>query len=149
MAQLIRPLEPDDEAALAPLDAAYAARYGLWPAINRASVSFFARGDHAFVACVGGAPVGFVLAQAVWQGERPLLQISRLAAADDAPAGTREALVAAVTKSAYDAAVYHLQALVPSADREAQMALAAQRYAPQALCVLGRTLGSRGQKEDG
>jgi hypothetical protein len=140
-----RPLSPDDQDALTGIDAAYAAAFGLEPLISKSSVSFYVRTGHAFVAVRGAAPVGFVFAQAVWNGTRPTVYAARLAVADPADEGAREALLEALTKSAYDAAVYDLQVQVPEADGEASRALSAKRYAPLAERLYNRRLGSRGQ----
>lgn len=144
-----RPLSPEDEEVLGLLDASYAGRFGLEPVVTRSSVSFYVRSGHAFVAVRRGEAVGFVLAQAVWNGTRPTVYVNRLAVADpsDTVADTeaREALLEAVTKSAYDAAVYDLQVQVPEADTGAAHALEAKSYALKAERVYGRVLGSRGQ----
>jgi hypothetical protein len=54
----LRPVETDDLADLAPLDAAYAARYGVDPLVGAAALSFFARTGHAFVAHPAGGAAG-------------------------------------------------------------------------------------------
>ena len=144
MASFARPLDTEDEAALSPLDAAYAARFGLEPVVSAASLSFYARSGHAFVAVTDGDVRGFVLAHAVWNGARPVVQVSRLAAAEDDNAA-REALLDALTKSAYDAAVYDIQVLVPSDDSAVFGALESKRYTSKAVAVWERVLGSRGQ----
>ena len=77
-----RPLTLDDEDVLAPLDAAYARRFGLEPLVSRASLSFYVRSGHAFVAVRAGREVGFAFAQAVWNGARPTVYLNRLAVAD-------------------------------------------------------------------
>lgn len=144
-----RPLSPDDQEVLGPLDASYAAQFGLEPVVTRSSVSFYVRSGHAFVAVRNGETVGFVLAQAVWNGTRPTVYVNRLAVADpsDTVADTeaREALLEAVTKSAYDAAVYDLQVQVPETDDGAAQALGVKSYTLRAERVYGRVLGSRGQ----
>jgi len=140
-----RPLGPDDQEALTGIDEAYAAAFGLEPLVSKSSVSFYVRTGHAFVAVRGAAPVGFVFAQAVWNGTRPTVYAVRLAVADPADKGVREALLEALTKSAYDAAVYDLQAQVPEADGEAARALSVKSYAPLAERLYSRKLGSRGR----
>ena len=141
-----RALSPDDGAALASIDAAYAEEHGLEPALTPGSLSFYARSGHAFVACLDDAPQGFALAQAVWDGARPVLQASRLAAAGDAPAEVAALLLEALTRSAYDAAVYDLKLLVPETDERTRTALHAQGFRLERLLAYGRTLGSRGRK---
>jgi hypothetical protein len=100
------------------------------------SLRFYARSEHSFV-CIDSAhgglvesdPLeptgvyGFVLAQSVWMGDKAMVWISNLRIHHDAPAAVLPGLLHAVTKSAYDGAVYeiHLVAdkhLMPFADRE-------------------------------
>ena len=140
-----RPLSPDDQDALEPLDASYAEHFGLEPVLTKSSVSFYVRTGHAFVAERGGETVGFVLAQAVWNGTRPTVYVNRLGVPEVTDSGAREALLEAVTKSAYDAAVYDLQVQVPEADDGAARALAAKSYVLTPERVYGRVLGSRGR----
>jgi hypothetical protein len=140
-----RALDPDDLAAIAPLDAAYAASYGLEPAVTAGSLSFYARTGHAFTGMHGGEARGFVLAQAVWDGARPTVWAARLAVAEPGE-GLRRALLEALTKSAYDAAVYDLVVLAPEGDAELRAALGEMQYRPAPLRFFARTLGSRGQK---
>ena len=144
-----RPLTSEDEETLGPLDSSYAAQYGLQPVVTKSSVSFYVRSGHAFVAVRGGEVVGFVFAQAVWNGTRPTVYVNRLAVADaadtDIDTEAREALLEAVTKSAYDAAVYDLQVQVPEADGGAAGALAAKSYTLTSERLYARVLGSRGQ----
>jgi hypothetical protein len=143
---LLRPVETDDTEDLAPLDAAYAARYGVDPLIGAAALSFFARSGHAFVAYAGSAagvverprPVGVALAQAVWDGARPTVWLVRLLGA----APVRRALAEAVVKSAYDAAVYALMADVPGDDAELAQLLADAGWDERPMRRFGRTLGS-------
>lgn len=141
-----RPLEPDDGERLAVIDQSYALAYGLEPVLTRASLGFFVRTGHAFVAERGGEAVGFALAQAVFNGTRPTVQLARLAVGDPRDTAACEALLEAVTKSAYDAAVYDLWVLVPTGDGAAREALYAKAYAPLELSLYARTLGSRGQR---
>ena len=99
----------------------YAQQFGLENIISRSSVSFYGRTGHAFVAVRNTQTVGFVLAQAVWNGTRPTVYVNRLSVPDSSEdTEAREALLEAVTKSAYDAAVYDLQAQVPEADVKGQ-----------------------------
>ena len=142
-----RPLSPDDEDMLGPLDTSYAQQFGLEPIVSKSSVSFYVRTGHAFVAVRDAKAVGFVLAQAVWNGTRPTVYVNRLSVENPDDAEAREALLEAVTKSAYDAAVYDLQVQVPEADAGAAQALAVKEYALRPEQVYGRVLGSRGQKK--
>lgn len=140
-----RPLAPEDE-ALAELDRRYAEAFGLEPFLSRSSVSFYVRTGHAFASVRDGEPTGFVLAQAVWNGTRPTVYVNRLVVPDPQDTASREALLEAVTKSAYDAAVYDLQVQVPEADAAAAAALGAKRYRALPERLYARTLGSRGQR---
>jgi hypothetical protein len=95
------------------------------------SLRFYARSEHSF-ACIENVHAdpleptvvyGFVLAQSVWMGDKAMVWISSLRIHHDAPAAVLPGLLHAVTKSAYDGAVYeiHLAAdkhLTPFADRE-------------------------------
>ena len=139
-----RPLTPEDQEGLEPLAAAHAERYGLEPLLTKSSVSFYVRTGHAFVALRAGEVVGFVLAQAVWNGTRPTVYVNHLVA-PEVEAG--EALLEAVTKSAYDAAVYDLQVQLPEGDAAAAQALEAKSYALLPERLYGRVLGSRGQQQ--
>ena len=146
-----RPLSPDDQDLLEPLDTAYAKEFGLEPIVTKSSVSFYVRTGHAFVAVRDAQVAGFVLAQAVWNGTRPTVYVNRLSVpkTGDVEADTeaRAALLEAVTKSAYDAAVYDLQVQVPDADDGVALVLAAKSYALRPEHLYGRVLGSRGQKK--
>ena len=140
-----RPLGPDDLDDLELLDKTYAERYSLEPVVTRSSVGFYVRTGHAFVAVRSGVTVGFVFAQAVWNGTRPTVFVDRLSVTDEADAAAYEALLEALTKSAYDAAVYDLRVLAPEADAGAAAALGVKQYQGRAERLYARTLGSRGQ----
>jgi len=141
-------ISQDDEDALTPIDQTYAEAFAVEPLIQRSSLSFFERSGHAFTALNMGEAVGFVFAQAIFNGTRPTVLVSRLAVRsnDEAVAqAARAVLVEAVTKSAYDAAVYDLLVLLPEADKAAQQAFAQNQYDKGKLTALVRTLGSRGK----
>ncbi len=140
-----RPLSPEDE-ALSELDRGYAEAFGLEPILSRSSVSFYVRTGHAFVSVREGEPTGFVLAQAVWNGTRPTVYVNRLAVPDPEDTDSREALLEAVTKSAYDAAVYDVQVQVPETDVATGEALGKKSYHPLRERLFARALGSRGQR---
>lgn len=72
-----------------------------------AALKFYGRSEHSFVA-EAGEICGFILAQSVWQGDRPAVLIRTHAVSQDAPADTAAGLLRAVVKSAYDAAVYEV-----------------------------------------
>jgi len=137
----IRPIELDDLERLEPLDADYGAAHGQPRLISPASLRFFARTGHAFVAELDPeSPRGFVLAQALWDGVRPTLWCMRLVASD---AAALAALAEALVKSAYDAAVYHLRAEVPEGDSDLQAHFLASDWQPRPMVRLERVLGSR------
>jgi Protein of unknown function (DUF1999) len=96
-----------------------------------ASLRFFARSEHSFVAIDASSAddpeattvLGLILAQSVWMGDKPVVWISALRVHPDAPNGTLPGLLHASVKSAYDTAVYevHMAAdrtLWPFAQRE-------------------------------
>jgi len=139
MSHLLRSVDVDDLADLEALDVAYAARHGLAPVVGAASLAFYARSGHAFVATDGASAVGFALAQAVWDGARPTVRLVRLAAA----AAAGPALAEAVVKSAYDAAVYDLVADVPASDVALASLLAAAGWGERPVRRFERALGSR------
>lgn len=119
-----RTLTEHDYDALAALD--LAAQRALDPAFDtlpereresRLSTSlpalkFYERSEHSFLADDGGEVRGFIFAQSVWQGDRPLVFVRTLALAPGAvPELAEEAasgLLHAVVKSAYDTAVYEI-----------------------------------------
>ncbi len=140
-----RTLNPDDDELLGEIDSGYAERFGLEPILTRSSLSFFVRSGHSFVAVQEGAATGFALAQAIWNGTRPAVVLSRLATADDSDLDSRLALIEAVTKSAYDAAVYDIQVQLSSDDHVGARAFQDKQYYQRNLVTYERILGSRGQ----
>ena len=74
-----------------------------------------------------------------------LTQSRDVAVTENAPSSGDEALLEAVTKSAYDAAVYDLRVLAPEGDAGAAAALGVKQYTPHPERVYARTLGSRSQ----
>jgi len=134
----VRPLTPDDEARLAELEAA-ALKPHQRERTNRAALVFFSRTGHSFVAEEEGRPLGFVLAQPLWQGDRATVLATRLVAKSPE---VEEALLAALTKSAYDAAAYEVA--VVGDDLEADTLTSLGFVAGPRLFV--RALGSRGAR---
>jgi len=144
MSLRIRPIDLDDEAALSALDQAYADQHRLAGMVRPAALSYFARSGHAFVAEELGddgrfAPVGFLLAHALWDGWAPSVALVRLVAQT---AAARHALVEACVKSAYDAAVKHLSVDVPEGDQALLEALAEHEFTTSASIRKERRLGS-------
>lgn len=139
----VRPLDVDDGEAIADLDAAYAGRTGQESVATRGALSFYARTGHAFVAEDASGARGFALAQAVWDGTQPTVRLQTLAT-DEGDGEARAALLEAVTKSAYDAAVYDLVVRAPHADSGLAELLAHEGWRTEQASLLRRTLGSRG-----
>lgn len=150
MAIRVRPTSEADAEALGTIDAAYAARHGLERAVSVGALRFFGRTEHSFTAELVEAPnaaprpIGFVLAQAIWSGERPLVLVTRLAADEGATNGGASALLKALVKSAYDAGVYDLLARVPADDTATAEALRGESFAADEQSSFVRVLGSRG-----
>ena len=141
MAPRLRPVAADDLAALAPLDAAYAARLGLEPQVTLGSLHYFGRSGHSFVAeDAAGRALGFALAHSTWSGGDPALRLERLVG-DAAVAGT---LAEAVVKSAYDAGVYRLVAELPRGDATGRAAVASAGFTERDAVSYARLLGSAG-----
>jgi len=136
---MLRPVETDDLRELEALDAAYAARHGVEAMVTPGSLAFYARTGHAFVAQRGGRAVGLALAQAVWDGVRPTVRLVRLVGEPAA----RSVLAEAVVKSAYDAAVYDLQAEVAGDDPALGALLAASGWSERPVRSFVRVLGAR------
>jgi len=111
--------------------------------LTRASVSFFERTGHAFVAEDGNGVRGVILAQAVWDGVRPTVRMQHLLTADE-DLTVRAALLEALTKSAYDAAVYDLVAELPRHDPVTKTWLEENSWREEPTTLFRRTLGSRG-----
>lgn len=140
----VRPLDTADLENVQSVDAAAARTDQRPPVATRGSISFYARSGHAFVAEDGDGVRGFALAQAVWDGTRPTVRLGTLAVAQPSDGEARAALLEAVTKSGYDAAVYDLICEIPDGDDDARVLLDAAGWHPQPIRVYGRTLGSRG-----
>ncbi|MDF1523714.1 MAG: DUF1999 family protein [Trueperaceae bacterium] len=147
MTVALRPVDVDDLVALAPLDAAYAAEHALAPVVGRAALAFYARSGHAFVAGPVAAPAGFVLAHAIWDGARPTVAIARVVVAAGADGAVHRALVEAVVKSAYDAAVYDLTVDLPASDGAAAAAFA-EPWRERPVRRFERVLGTRSSRTD-
>jgi hypothetical protein len=141
----LRPLSAEEDlGALRVLEAGYAGRTGAPPLVAAAALRHFERGGHAFVASrgTGAAARGMALAHAAWDGARPVVRLVRLVAEGDDRAMLGR-LVAAVVRSAYDAAVYDLVAEIPEADEAGQQALLTHAFADRPVRRFERQLGSR------
>ncbi|GGM28864.1 GNAT family acetyltransferase [Deinococcus arenae] len=114
------------------------------------ALKFYERSEHSFVAEDGGVLHGFVFAQSVWQGDRPIVLVRTLSVHPDAPAGTAEGLLHATVKSAYDTAVYEIHYPVAPTLRAAATAEGAVLTGAYAVTHLGtRAQTAPGERLDG
>ncbi|WP_018111142.1 DUF1999 family protein [Thermus igniterrae] len=111
--------------------------------LSLGAVRHFARTGHSFLAEEGETPLGFALAQAVWQGEATTVLVTRLEGRNKE---VLEGLLQAVVKSAYDAGVYEVALHLDPAREELAEALKAQGFAVGPLVLAVRVLGSRGAR---
>lgn len=156
---LLRPIELGDLEALADLDARYARATGQSQVMDRASVHYYLRSGHSFVAervqlgaakpaghSEGQAELdGFVLAHSTWSGRTAVVRVERVVVASEADPEAHtvaSALTAAVVKSAYDAGVYRLVAAVAAGDRLAHGALEASGFTASQEVSYQRLLGA-------
>ena len=109
-----------------------------------AALRFFARSNHSFVAADETGLHGFVLAQAVWQGDRATVLVTRIAAGSGA---VYAGLLKALLKSAYDANAYEVALLVDENERQdLNQAALENGFSDSGLKMLVRVLGSRGAR---
>ncbi|UBV41758.1 DUF1999 domain-containing protein [Deinococcus taeanensis] len=101
------------------------------------ALKFYERSEHSFVAEENGTLHGFVLAQSVWQGDRPIVLVRTLSVHPDAPADVPGALLHATVKSAYDSAVYEIHFPMTPALHAAAQAESAVLTGAYAVCHLG------------
>jgi hypothetical protein len=144
MATFARPINQDDEELLVGIDQSFSQAIGLEPFLSRSSLHFYIRTGHSFVSIQGEKATGFVLAQAIWNGTRPVVYVNRLAVLELADQDSREALLEAVIKSAYDAAVYDIWVQHPQQDTSGLQALEKKLYKLKEIQMFERLLGSRG-----
>ena len=116
-----------------------------------AALRFYARSEHSFAAVEHpdhdpSTVLGFVLAQSVWMGDKPIVWVSCLRVHLDAPGGTLAGLLHAVTKSAYDGAVYELH--LPATPEVLKVA-EKEGYVDSGVRHLVRYLGSRARTAPG
>ncbi|AFV76314.1 Protein of unknown function (DUF1999) [Thermus oshimai JL-2] len=109
--------------------------------LSRGAVRHFARTGHSFLAEEGEEPLGFALAQALWQGEATTVLVTRI---EGQNARVLEDLLGAVVKSAYDAGVYEVALHLDPKREDLKEALLAQGFTVGPLVLAVRLLGSRG-----
>lgn len=73
-----------------------------------AALKFYERSEHSFVADDGQGIQGVILAQSVWQGDKPIVLVRTVLVRPDAPETVTRGLLHATVKSAYDSAVYEV-----------------------------------------
>lgn len=105
------------------------------------SLRFFSRTGHSFVALEAQNIQGYVLAQAVWQGERVTVLITRLVASE---AAVYQQLLEGVVKSAYDAGVYEVALHLIPPNPPLQEALASTGFTLGPAVLASRRLGKAG-----
>jgi hypothetical protein len=118
------------------------------------ALRFYSRSEHSFVSTPDlytnpeqpTLVYGFVLAQSIWMGDKPILWISSLRAHPDAPGGCLAGLLHAVTKSAYDSAVYEIHL---AADASLETLAHREGYKDAGLKHLVRYLGTRAETAGG
>jgi len=91
------------------------------------------------VAEEAGTPLGFVLAQPLWQGDRTTVLATRLVAKTPE---VKKALLAALAKSAYDAGAYEVAVVGDEAEKD-ELNEAGFVSGPR---LFVRALGSRGAR---
>lgn len=144
-----RILTPDDFAALQALDLAVQRRAD--PAFDTLdereregrlrtslpALKFFERSEHSFLAEEGGQIMGVLLAQAIWQGDKPVVLVVEVLLAEDALSGAAGGLLHACVKSAYDTAVYEVHFPVTPALESAAHSEEAHLLGRYAVSYLG------------
>lgn len=110
------------------------------------ALKFYERSEHSFVAeDDSGTLQGAILAQPVWQGDRPTVLVRTVLLAPDAPGEVAPGLLRAAVKSAYDCAVYEVHfPLTPALE-----AAARQEGAHVTGLYAVRHLGTRAQTAPG
>lgn len=99
--------------------------------LTLAQVRFFARTHHSFLA-EEEAPMGFALAQAIWQGDRAALFIARM---EGRTLEALRGLLRAVVKSAQDAGVHEVFFHLDPTRSELKEALLLERFHVEACVV--------------
>lgn len=114
---------------------------------SAAALKFYERSEHSFVADDGAGVQGFILAQSVWQGDRPIVLIRTVAVRPGTDEAVVRGLLHAAVKSAYDTAVYEVHVPVSAALAEAVQEEEAHVLGRYAVVHLGtRALSAPGEK---
>ncbi|GMA16601.1 DUF1999 domain-containing protein [Deinococcus metallilatus] len=107
------------------------------------ALKFYERSEHSFAAQdEAGEMRGLILAQHVWQGDRPIVLVRTVILAPDAPEGTAAGLLHATVKSAYDSAVYEVHFPLAPALEAAARREEAHLTGQYAVCHLGTRAGT-------
>lgn len=114
------------------------------------ALRFYSRSEHSFVSTtdlytdpeVPTTVYGYVFAQSIWMGDKPILWVSSLRVHQDAPGGCAAGLLHAVTKSAIDSAVYEIHL---ASDTHLESIAHREGYKDGGLKHLVRYLGSRNE----
>lgn len=138
---MIRQVDVDDLDELLEIDQEYCRKYDTEAIVGLSSLNFYSRSGHSFASLTEGRINGFVFSHAVWGGYKAVLQLSRLAASGGDKA-VNSALLEAVLKSAYDAAVYELRVVQPDSDEDGLASLKEKDFRLTRTKLLQRTLGS-------
>ncbi|MGM9320129.1 DUF1999 domain-containing protein [Deinococcus aquaticus] len=104
---------------------------------SQPALKFYERSEHSFVAEEGDTLAGFILAQPVWQGDRPLVLVRTVSVLPGAPEGTSTGLLHAAVKSAYDTAVYEVHFTLTPDLLDAATSESAVVTGQSAVCHLG------------
>lgn len=113
---------------------------------SKAGLEFFSRSPHSFLAHFAGEIHGFVLAQAVWQGDQTLVLVSHLLAdSEEAYRG----LVGKVVQSAYNLGASGVAIHADARQAAVMEALKehAFSFAPQVLAVRELGRGEKGESQ--
>ncbi len=139
-----RPFDATDFPALRAFERSAAGARGL-SRTSEAALRFYARGGHTFLAEQEQALFGFALAQAIWQGDRATVLITRLLAESSE---VQEGLLRAVAKSSYDAGSYELAMVTGTTDTAMHEVLRTVDFKVDHRFLAVRVLGNRGTSKD-
>lgn len=139
---LAKYLSIEDLDGLKLIDKDYSDKYGLEPVVSQRSLNFYSRSGHSFASLDSSRYSGFIFAHAIWNGAKAVMQVSRLVVEENNTV-VAKALIEAVVKSAYDAAVYDLQVIQPNKDDLGLNAFLEKEFQIDEMTFLTRRLGSR------